>query len=54
MMALNNILLCHHLAIIADLKKDDTYRTEAFEVINEAIRVFQKVGIKLCACSMPL
>ncbi|XP_057298417.1 TPR repeat-containing protein DDB_G0287407-like isoform X1 [Hydractinia symbiolongicarpus] len=43
-MALNNVLLCHHLAIIADLKNDDTYRIQAFEVVNEAISVFQKIN----------
>ena len=43
-MAMNNILLCHHLSIIADLLKQESFRTEAFTVINEAIRVFEKVS----------
>jgi len=43
-MAMNNILLCHHLSIIADLLKQESYREEAFSVINEAIRVFEKIN----------
>lgn len=43
-MAMNNILLCHHLSIIADLLKQESYREEAFTVINEAIRVFEQIN----------
>nr|XP_047125336.1 TPR repeat-containing protein DDB_G0287407 [Hydra vulgaris]XP_047125337.1 TPR repeat-containing protein DDB_G0287407 [Hydra vulgaris] len=43
-MALNNILMCHHLSIIADLKNDNSYRVEAFKVIDEAIEVFTEIN----------
>ena len=41
--AMTNILVAHHLSIIADLERQDSYRVEAFSAIDDAIRVFEKV-----------
>ena len=44
-MALNNILYCHHLSIIADLLGEESYRERAFTAIDAAIAFFEKVHL---------
>jgi len=43
-MALLNIVLCHHLSIIADLLNDNNPRQEAFSVIDQSIAIFEKMN----------
>ena len=38
-----NVVLVHHLSIVADLKTDDDIREEAFAACDEAINYFEKV-----------
>ncbi|XP_057298336.1 TPR repeat-containing protein DDB_G0287407-like [Hydractinia symbiolongicarpus] len=44
--AINNILLCFHLTIMALLDPTcaEDYRSEGFQVINEAMNVFEKIN----------
>ncbi|XP_065653579.1 TPR repeat-containing protein DDB_G0287407-like isoform X2 [Hydra vulgaris] len=43
-LAVNYVLMCHHLSIIADLMNDNSYRLEAFNIIDQAIEVFTEIN----------
>ena len=48
--AMTDILVAHHLSIIADLEpmKATKHRADAFAAVDHAIAVFEKVGRKFC------
>ena len=43
--AMTNVVIAHHLSIVAELEKSTAVKTrkEAFKAIDEAIAIFQKV-----------
>ena len=45
---MTNILVAHHLSIIADLEpsKGAQHRQQAFKAVDEAIATFEKVGVE--------
>ena len=48
--AMTDILVTHHLSIIADLEpaKATEHRADAFAAVDHAIAVFEKVSRKFC------
>ena len=45
--ALAHILIAHHLSNVADINGEEQPRQEAFQAINEAIKVFTEVGLSI-------
>lgn len=45
--ALAYILIAHHLSNVADINGEEQPRKEAFQAIDEAIKVFTEVGLPI-------